>query len=424
MPRAIIIVGASLAGCSTAVLLARAGHKVIIIESRQAADSFKRVCTHLIQNAAVPTIERLGLLEPMLKAGAHPSVLKIWFRDDWISMSPESPTDARGPTWNLNLRREVLDPMVRQLAMSVPGIDLRFGVSLDSLIEENSRVMGVVVSHNGQKERLLASLVVGADGRHSKTARLANTPVREFPNIRGGWGAYYRNVRNGSGSDTRFWLLEPDIAYVFPTDNGLTLLATITTQENLNIWKSDIETFHHRLLNKLPDGPDLSQATRVGDFFGMIKAPGYYRNPNHRPGLTLVGDAALTTDFVWGDGCSYAFRSAEMLADAIGQATGQDDSRHFDAAITKYRKHHSRVLYRAHINNAVYSKREKLELIRSLVFKAAHLSRKVQQLMFEVQSGRNDGLGGVSKLLWHTMLTNISNCVRPSVHQDTLQKRA
>jgi menaquinone-9 beta-reductase len=412
MNRGIIIVGASLAGCSTAILLARAGHRVTVIERVQSIASFKRVCTHLIQNAAIPTLERLGLLEPMLQAGALPSVLNIWFRSNWIRMSPNATHDERGPTWNLNLRREVLDPMVRQLAMSTPGIELRFGVSLESLIEDKGRVVGVQVSCNGQKETLLASLVIGADGRNSKVASLAQIPCREFPNIRGGWGAYYRNVRpgrQGKSSDTHFWLLEPDIAYVFPTDSELTLLATITTQDKLPDLKKNIESNHLQSLGQLPDGPDLSQAERASEFFGMMKAPGYYRNPNRRLGMTLVGDAALTTDFVWGDGCSNAFRSAEMLADAIGPAREFKELKSLDISIKKYGKQHARVLYAAHAQNAIYSQRERLEWTRSIVFKAARTNPKVQQLMFEVQTGRVDGTRGGIQLLVRSIFSELRN---------------
>ena len=414
MNKKIVIVGASLAGCSTAILLARAGHQVILVDRSKSLQSFKRVCTHLIQNAAIPTLQRLGLLEKMIDAGARASVLNIWFRSQWVRMNPESKQDAHGPTWNLNLRREVLDPMVRELAMSTPGIETILGASLESLAIQNGRVSGIKIVRDGIEQTIPALLVIGADGRFSKTASLAQIPSREFENIRGGWGAYYRNVRLNrcQGNDTQFWLLEPDIAYAFPTDNGLTLLAAITTQEKLGEWKQDIEFHHRRALEQLPDGPDLSHAERVSEYFGMIKTHGYYRNPNSKPGMTLVGDAALTTDFVWGDGCSFAFRSAEMLADAIGPQTSTFDHRSVDAAINKYQKRHARVLYHSQYQNSRFSKQHKLDWIRTQVFQAAGTSPKLQQLMFEVQTGRVDGTSGGIKLLCLSILANWqSRCV-------------
>ena len=54
------IVGASLAGCTAAILLGRAGARVALIEQRPDASAFKRICTHYIQSSAVPTLERSG----------------------------------------------------------------------------------------------------------------------------------------------------------------------------------------------------------------------------------------------------------------------------------------------------------------------------------------------------------------------------
>src|SRR5438876_8120546 len=76
----VVIVGASLAGCSTAIFLAREGARVALVERRPDPDAFKRVCGHFIQSSAVPTLERLGLLEIMEQAGAARSGLRMWTR--------------------------------------------------------------------------------------------------------------------------------------------------------------------------------------------------------------------------------------------------------------------------------------------------------------------------------------------------------
>src|SRR3954470_4017284 len=75
-----VIVGASLAGCSAAILLARQGARVALVERRPDPNAFKRVCGHFIQSSAVPTLERLGLLGPMEEAGAARSRLRLWTR--------------------------------------------------------------------------------------------------------------------------------------------------------------------------------------------------------------------------------------------------------------------------------------------------------------------------------------------------------
>ncbi|MGO8779768.1 MAG: FAD-dependent oxidoreductase [Rhodomicrobium sp.] len=63
------IVGASIAGCSAAIFLARNGAKVALIERDPDPAAYKKVCTHFIQASATPTIERLGLAEAIEAAG-------------------------------------------------------------------------------------------------------------------------------------------------------------------------------------------------------------------------------------------------------------------------------------------------------------------------------------------------------------------
>src|SRR3954471_20720191 len=102
-----VIVGASLAGCSTAMLLAREGARVALLERRPDPDAFKRVCGHFIQSSAVPTLERLELLEPMEQAGAARSRIRLWTR--WgLTEFHDSPLPKA-----VNIRRETLDPIMR-----------------------------------------------------------------------------------------------------------------------------------------------------------------------------------------------------------------------------------------------------------------------------------------------------------------------
>src|SRR3954453_9517770 len=75
-----VIVGGSLAGCTTAILLARSGARVALVEKQPDPAAFKRMCSHFIQASSVPTIERLGLLEPFVAAGAVRPRARLWTR--------------------------------------------------------------------------------------------------------------------------------------------------------------------------------------------------------------------------------------------------------------------------------------------------------------------------------------------------------
>lgn len=106
-----VIVGASLAGCTAAILLARAGARVALVEQRPDATAFKRICSHFIQPSAVPTLERLGLLGAIEAAGGLRAHVRIWARWGWIEPCAESIVPS-----GVNLRRELLDPMIRRKA--------------------------------------------------------------------------------------------------------------------------------------------------------------------------------------------------------------------------------------------------------------------------------------------------------------------
>src|SRR3954449_10924992 len=113
-----VIVGGSLAGCATAIQLGRAGLSVALVEKQPDPGAYKRMCSHFIQASGVPTIERLGLLEPITEAGGVRTRIRAWTAWGWISAPPEKAGNC------LNIRREKLDPLVREAAGATPGVDL------------------------------------------------------------------------------------------------------------------------------------------------------------------------------------------------------------------------------------------------------------------------------------------------------------
>src|SRR4051794_9567333 len=90
----VVVVGASLAGCTTAIFLAREGARVALVERRPDPDAFKRVCGHFIQSSAVPTLERLGLLDVMEQAGAARSRPRVWTQGGTVEGAASPPPKA------------------------------------------------------------------------------------------------------------------------------------------------------------------------------------------------------------------------------------------------------------------------------------------------------------------------------------------
>src|SRR5581483_9132323 len=153
-----VVVGASIAGCTAATLLARAGARVALVERRSDAAAYKKTCTHFVQGCAIPTLNQLGLTSALESAGAVPNHVDIWSRFGWVR--PQAGPDDPHPH-GYNIRRETFDPMVRALAAETPGVDLMLGHALKELTRDADRVSGVIVQdRKGTRHRIEARLTV------------------------------------------------------------------------------------------------------------------------------------------------------------------------------------------------------------------------------------------------------------------------
>src|SRR4051794_41529552 len=99
-----VIVGASLAGCATAIALGRMGASVALVEKRPDPAAFKRMCSHFIQASAVPPLERLDLLKPIMEAGGGGSRVRARAPWGWIEGPPGEGHQGGNP------RPEGVDP--------------------------------------------------------------------------------------------------------------------------------------------------------------------------------------------------------------------------------------------------------------------------------------------------------------------------
>ncbi len=365
----VAIVGASIAGCTAATFLARQGARVALVESHGDPLAFKRVCTHSIQASAGPTLERLGLLDAVAGTGTR-SEFRAWSRYGWIAPSRAYTRRLESPGHHtLNLRRESFDPMLRRLAADTDGVELMLGQTATGLPREEGRIAGVRLSdRDGDGRELRAELVVGADGRGSRVAALAGNRTRAKANNRFLYYAYYRDTPLLTGGSTQVWFLDPDMAYAFPTDGGLTLLACVTHKDRLAEFKRDPEAAMAAVFESLPEAPRLDPAKRESKLLGRLDMPNERRRAAG-PGLALVGDAALAADPLWGVGCGWALQSAEWLAEAAGPALG--DPVAVDRAVKRYARRHRRALAGHDRACSTFSKGRRLNPVERLFFRAA-----------------------------------------------------
>lgn len=374
------IVGASLAGCATAILLGQAGMRVALVEKQPDPQAFKRICGHYIQPSGVPTLERLGLLDQILAAGGVRSRVRLWTRWGWIE-----PSSSRA-AYGVNLRREALDPLLREAAAATPGVELLLGRTAQRLLRQGDAVDGVAVAdRDGEETKLRARLVVGADGRDSRIAELAGVAQKTLPHGRFSYAAYFEGAAPANVPDSSAWFLDPQWAATFPTDGDLVLYAAMPTKDRLPEFKRDPEAALVSFMADLPDPPPVLAGRRVGPIIGKLEMPNRVRAPV-APGLALVGDAALATDPLFGIGCGWAFQSGEWLADSVIPALRGDEL--LGRGLRRYRRRHASELRGHSFLIHDYATGRRMGLAERLLFASAARDPKIAARLEELGSRR------------------------------------
>jgi menaquinone-9 beta-reductase len=377
-----VVVGASIAGCTAATFLGRQGAHVALLERSPNVDAYKVICTHVILPSATPTLRRLGLTEQIEAAGGQHNHANIWSRWGWVS--PQPPAGESELPYGYNLRRQRFDPMIRRLAASTEGVDYLPGATVTELIHDQSgRASGVVATVGGEDREFGARVVIGADGRDSKVAEIAGLPAKVKPNGRFFYFAHFKNLPIDPA--VLLWNLEPDGAAAFANDDGITLISLAIHKDRLAEFREDLEGAFTRACESLPEGPDFSAAERVTKIMGRLDQPNIRRRAT-APGVALIGDAAQTSDPLWGVGCGWALQSGEWLATALDGTLSSN--RDIDRALTKYRRQHRRELRAHHLMISDYSTGRALRPPEKMIFSAATHDQQVARALGFTLFGR------------------------------------
>jgi menaquinone-9 beta-reductase len=393
-----VIVGASLAGCTTAMLLARSGARVALVEKSPDPGAYKKMCSHFVQASGVPVFERLGLLDQIEAVGAVRSRFHAWTRWGWI----EAPEEEAGLC--LNLRRSVLDPLMREAAGSEPGVELLLGQTAERLIWEGETTVGVVVrDREGHETRLRAPLTIGADGRDSRIAELSGVPVKTRPHGRVAYGGYFEGASPPLAPDTAMWMLDPQWVAAFPTDNDLTFYAAMVTKDRLPDFKRDPNEALIKIVGDVPEPPPIREGRLVEPVLGKIEMLNRARRQT-APGLALVGDAALAIDPIFGVGCGWALQSGEWLADAVTPALAGAEP--LGRGLERYRRQHTRELRGHAFMIHDYSTGRKLSPFEKALFAAAVRDPKVATAFDRVGTRQTKPVGELVRILPRVIAAN------------------
>ncbi len=319
-----VIVGARAAGAATALLLARAGLDVLVVDRGHYGDD--TLSTHALMRAGVLQLHRWGLLPRVVAAGTPP------VRRTTFHVGPEPTVVSIKPAYGVDAlyapRRTVLDPILADAAKAA-GADIRYGTTVTGLLRDHhGRVIGI--RGHDARHRLFsarAAITIGADGLSSRVAHWAGAPVERAGQSA---GAYVYGYWDGLATDGYEWFFRPEgTAGVIPTNHGQACVFVGTTPARFGEELARTPTIGYlSLLDAV--APELAErlgrAHRPTELRRFPGRPGHIRQA-WGPGWALVGDAGYYKDPISAHGLSDALRDAELLARAVigGSGAGETD---------------------------------------------------------------------------------------------------
>ncbi|HYY77858.1 MAG TPA: NAD(P)/FAD-dependent oxidoreductase [Actinomycetes bacterium] len=337
----VVVVGARVAGSATAMLLARLGRDVVVVD--QASFPSDTVSTHSIARSGVVQLHRWGLLDEVLDSGA-PAIRRVTFNAAGASVC-RTIKDKAGVDLVVAPRRYVLDTILATAAERA-GADVRPGVTVDGVRRDGrGRVVGVHGHDSaGAPVEIAARHVVGADGLRSRVARSVEAAFDEV-RLAGGAAqyAYYAGI---PWDGIEFFVAPRSFAGVFPTHDGQACIWVCTPAADAHAVRrrarSRVEAFGELLGRSAPQLAErLRHAHRTSPVQGVLRQPNQLRRA-FGPGWALVGDAGYYRDAITAHGISDALRDAELLAVALDQALGAADEG--AAALARYQQQRDQAL--------------------------------------------------------------------------------
>ncbi len=331
-----IVVGARCAGSPTAMLLARSGYNVLLVDKATFPSDI--MSTHYIHQPGVAMLKRWGVLDALMATGCPPITnVTLSFGD--VTINPPPPPDDAPMQYAICPRRTILDKLLVDAAVDA-GAELREGFSVREVVMDGDRATGVRGSVKGGDEVTeTARIVIGADGLHSKVA--AAVQPKEYdtkPTLSFAYYAYWSGF-DLDGAELHFG--EDAGALVFPTHDGKACIATAGSTGGFHEFRKDVETNYLAVLEKFPSIAErLKGAKREERFIGTNDQPNYFRKP-YGPGWALVGDSGYHRDFATGLGITDAFRDVQLLADAID--AGFSERQPLDEALAGYEQRRNEI---------------------------------------------------------------------------------
>jgi flavin-dependent dehydrogenase len=302
-----IVVGGGPAGAIAAIVMARAGARVLVLD--RARFPREKLCGDTLNPGALAILTRLGL--DSVASRGLPIAGMIVTGEYGVRVEGRYGQGVEGRA----LTRLELDAALLSAA-AASGARVEEGVLVKAPIVEEAGgravVRGVALAEsNGRTTRVTAGIVIGADGRRSRLARALSLHAPAAHPRRWAVGAYFQDV-SGVGNCGEMHVRRGRYIGVAPVPNGLTNACVVTADRRLlrdsrSLLLGAVRT-DRELADRFARARMIAPPAVLGPLAVECAMPG-------APGLLLAGDAAGFIDPMTGDGLRFAMRGAELAAE-------------------------------------------------------------------------------------------------------------
>ena len=327
-PYDVIVVGARCAGAPTAMLLARRGCRVLLVDRSRFPSNIAH--GHFIHRHGPRRLHDWGLLEALIATGCPP-VTTITLDDGDFPLTGHD-LMAAGVAAGYGPRRGVLDKLLIDAAVAA-GAEMREGFAVEDYVVDGDRVTGIRGrDHAGSLVTERATITIGADGRDSRLARTVQAADHEFvPTVACWYFSYWADV---AVPGLELYVRGERAIFTHPTNDGLSAIFVGWPIANHSVVRADIEGEFMTAVDCVPElAGRLRAGRRAERFYGAANLPNVLRKP-FGPGWALVGDAGCHKDPYLALGICDALRDADLLAEAID--AGLSGRQPLDAAMESY----------------------------------------------------------------------------------------
>ena len=338
----VIVIGAGPAGSAASIVLAQAGHRVLLLEKSRFPR--EKLCGEFLTPECLSILARLGVLDRMIEAGAAPIHQFTLFAPEGQGIHIPLDWIGEGRRFALGLSRGRMDWILLDRAREV-GVEVREETTVYSALLEDGPRLWIEGQSPGQpRQSFGATLILDASGRNGVFHKQVERPVSRFQGARiFGCKAHLR-LLPGLEDQGELFFFRDGYGGLSHVEGERTNLCFLTTERTLLAAKGDRERLLDLTLRtNLAARKRLSDVEVVGDWLGT--GPITYGRQSSPAGVLAIGDAGAFIDPFTGSGMLLALSSGLLAGDVIDEHF-QRGTRDRATILDGYRASHRRLFHR------------------------------------------------------------------------------